>query len=192
MLEVIISIAIFTAATLMVAAYIIQGYRANRFAMQQSDAIDYARRGITSMTKEIREADFSDLGSYPIASATNQSLIFYSNVDTDDAVEKVRYYLENTNFKKGVTKPSGNPLSYASGTEVTSVIAQYVRNGADPLFYYYPGDYPSSTAPLATPANPNQVKLVELRLRVNIDPALAPEEFILKNFIQVRNLKDNL
>lgn len=191
-LEIVISIAIFTTATLVVAGSVIQGYRVNRFALEQADAIEQARRGTAAMTKEIREADVSDLGSYPIASASNQSLTFYSNLDNDIAVEKIRYFLDTTDLKKGVTKPGGNPLAYNPATEKITVIAQFVQNGADPIFYYYDGNYPSSTTPLAAPANPNQVKLVELKLRVNANPATAPEDLTLDTFVQVRNLKDNL
>lgn len=192
LLEVMIAIAIFSIGTLVVAAYVIQGYRVNRFALQQADAIEYARRSLNTMVKEIREADFSDLGSYPIAAASDQTFTFYTNLDLDDAVEKVRYFLDGTDFKKGVIKPSGNPPGYVPASETVKVISPFVQNGSDPIFYYYAGDYPSSTTPLVTPANPNEVKLVELRLRVNIDVAQAPEEYALQTFVQVRNLKDNL
>src|SRR3989344_1717859 len=191
-LEIVIAIAIFTTATLIIAGYIVQGYRVNRFAMEQADALEHARRAIDSMAKEIREADISDLGSFPIASATNQSFSFYSNLDGDSAVEKIRYFLEGTDFKKGIIEPGGNPLAYNPAGEQITIISRYVRNGADPIFNYYDGNYPSSTAPLAAPANPNQVKLIQLSLRVNIDPSTAPNDLTLNTFVQIRNLKDNL
>lgn len=192
LLEVMVATAVLTTAAIIISAYVIQGYRVNRFTLEQADAIEQARRGTEVMTKEIREADFSDLGSYPIASATNQSLSFYSNLDSDSAVEKIRYFLDTTGFKKGVIKPGGNPLAYNPATEKITLIAQFVQNGSDPIFYYYDGNYPSTTTPLATPANPNQVKLIALKLRVNIDPLTAPEDLTLDTFVQVRNLKDNL
>jgi len=192
MVEVIVTIAIFTLAMLVVTMYTIQGYRVNRFAIQQADAIEHARRGIETMVREIREASASDIGSYPIAAAGSQSFSFYSNIDTDNAIEKIRYFLDGTNFEKGVIKPSGSPLAYPAGTETIKVISQYVRNGSNPIFIYYNGNYPSSTTPLAAPVNPNEIKLLELRLNVNIDPLSPPQDIVLNNFVQIRNVKDNL
>lgn len=192
LLEVLITISIFSLATLIVAAYVIQSYQTNRFAMRQADAIEHARRGIAVMTKEIREATFSDIGSFPIAAASSQTLTLYSNIDTDSAVERVRYFLDGTDFKKGVIKPTGIPPSYPAGNETIVTLSPYVRNGVDPVFYYYNGDYPSTTDPLLTPANPNEVKLIEIKIRVTFDPTTIPKEYTLKNYVQIRNLKDNL
>lgn len=192
LLEITITIAIFTMAMLIVFMYTIQGYRVNRFAIQQADALEHARRGIETMVREMREASASDIGSYPIAAAGSQSFSFYSNIDLDNNVEKIRYFLDGTHFMKGVIEPSGSPLSYPAVTETTKIISEYARNGSNPVFIYYNGDYPSSTVPLATPANPNEIKLVELRLNINIDPSTPPDDIDLNNFVQIRNVKDNL
>ncbi|MDD5110760.1 MAG: hypothetical protein PHI63_06145 [Patescibacteria group bacterium] len=192
LLEVIIALSIFSMASLIVMGYIIQSYRVNRFAMQQADALEHARHGLEIMEKESREASFSDLGSYPIIAASDQTFAFYSNVDADSSVERVRYFLSDTEFKRGIIKPSGNPLTYAPANETLTTVAQYVRNGSDPVFYYYSGSFPTSTVPLTTPANPNQVKLVELKLQVNLDPLVAPDDITLDTYVQIRNVKDNL
>mgnify|MGYP001613498826 CR=1 FL=1 len=191
-LELTIATAIFLVATVVIAAYITQGYRANRFALEQADAIDHARKGIDTMVKEIREAAFSDLGNYPIVSALDQSFIFYSDLDADLAVERIRYYLNGSDFMKGVIEPVGNPPSYPLGSEQLRVLSQYVRNGVTPILYYYSGDYPSTTVPIATPADPNKVRLIELRLHVNVDPTRAPQDILLRTFVQPRTVKDNL
>lgn len=192
LLEVMIAVALFTVAAVMVAGYVIQGYQASRFAMQQSDAINHARKSVDAMVREIREATFSDLGNFPIVAAGSQAFTFYSDIDVDTVAERVRYFLEGSDFKKGVIEPTGVPLTYPPANEIVITLSPYVRNGVEPIFYYYDGNYAGTSTALFTPTDPNLVKLMELRLRVNVDPTTAPEEFTLKSFIQIRNLKDNL
>lgn len=193
--EALVAISIFVVSVTIVAEYIFQGYNSNRFTLELSDAIDHAKKGIDFMAKEIREANFSDNGDYPILDAQSQSFTFYSDMDSDKQIEKIRYYLSGTNLIKGVTEPTlTQPAQYLSANETLSTISQYVRNGSDPVFYYYNGDYPADTTnnPLPAPANVNEIKLVRLFLKVNIDPLKTPGDFDLEVFVQLRNLKNNL
>ncbi len=192
LMEIVVAVAIFTIASLIVAGYITQGYRVNRFAVQQADAIEHTRKAMDAMVREIREATFSEIGNYPVAAAGNAAFTFYSDIDVDTVVERVRYFLDGASFKKGVIEPSGNPLAYPPQNEAVIELSPYVRNGVQPVFYYYDGNYAGTSTPLLTPADPNLVKLLEVRLRLNVNPAEAPEDFILKSFIQIRNLKENL
>lgn len=194
-LEMMVVVAIFTVSAIIVTEYIIQGYKANQFTLELSDAIEHARRGIDTMEKELREANYSDNGDYPIIEAESQSITFYSDLDSDKSVEKLRYYLDGTNLIKGVTQPSGSqPVQYLASDEATTTISQYVRNASDPVFYYYNGDYPADTTnnPLTTPALVNEVKLIRMFLNININPAKAPDDFNLEVFVQLRNVKNNL
>ena len=102
LMEVILAVAIFVLATFMIAIFIIQNFQAQNFSMEQSLAIGEARRGVETMVKELRETLPGDTGAYPIESANDQQLIFYADYDRDDAIEKVRYWLDDTEFKKGV------------------------------------------------------------------------------------------
>lgn len=190
--EVIIAMGIFSAATVITALYIQQGYTANRFALEQSDAIEHARVGIGAMAKEVREARFADNGDYPIVVADAQNFSFYSDLDSDAALERVRYFLSGTNLQKGVIEPVGTPATYPAGSEVVTTISQYIRNDTEAVFTYYDGTYPTSVTPLTAPADPNRVKLIMLHLKVNIDPFTAPGDFTLDQAIHTRNLKENL
>lgn len=194
LLEIIFAISIFVLATTIVTTYIISGYKTNRFANEQNDAIEHAQRGIETMVKEVREASPAENGDYPLAEADTQSFAFYSDIDLDQETEKVRYFLDDSNLKKGVIEPTGFPATYPSENENVTILSQYVRNDTNPIFYYYNEDWPSDTVnnPLSTPASPNEVKLIRLYLEININPAIAPAPFILESYVQVRNLKDNL
>lgn len=192
-LELLIVMGIFSMAVLGVVGFIIQSYKANLFADQQSEAISQARRGLDTMIKEIREASPSENGSYPIDSAQTQNLIFYSDIDSDEEIERIRYTLTETDLIKGVTEPSGFPPEYIN-PEQTKILSRYVQNGSEPIFYYYNGDYPNDTEnnPLSYPVQIQHVRLIRTYLKINVDPRRAPEDFLLISNSQIRNLKDNL
>ncbi len=187
LLELIIAISVFVLATFAVSTFIIQSFRAQNFSLEQSSAINEARRGVETMIKELREALPSDTGSYPIELADDQELIFYADFDRDDAVEKVRYWLDGTDFKKNIIEASGTPLSY-SGNGETEVLSRFVRNNTNTIFIYYNSDYVTSTAP----ADPSNVKLIHINLKINVNPQKAPLHFELESDVSLRNLKENL
>lgn len=114
-------------------------YRSNTHALEQSFAINSARIGIERMVKDIREAAFSDEGAYPVISMATSSFSFYSDVDGDIFVEKIRYFLDGTDLNRGVTNSSGDPLTYDENNEVISLISDNVRNNTEEvtLFLYF-------------------------------------------------------
>ena len=194
LIEILLVIAIFTIVTIVIANFIRQGYRTYTFSDEQNEAIIQARQGVITMIKELRETAPGDDGNYPLQLAADQELIFYSDIDRDEVVERIHYFLDGTNFKKGITKPTGDPLSYPANDDKVTVLSQYVRNGALPIFIYYNGDYPTDTEnnPLATPADVTTVRLIHLHLIINIAPNRAPTNYELESNVQLRNLKDNL
>jgi type II secretory pathway pseudopilin PulG len=97
LVETIITIFIFTLAMGAVSGLIVMAYRTQSYTWQQSIAIDEARKGIETMVKEIRMAKEGEDGSYPIELAGDKEFIFYSDIDKDGRVERVRYFLAQTN-----------------------------------------------------------------------------------------------
>ncbi len=168
---------------------IVSFYRANAFIIQQSFAINNARKGVEKMVKEIREATYSDTGSYPIVSASSSEFIFYSDIDKDNKVERIRYTFNGTNLEKGEIKSSGDPLVYDPVNEKVSVASEYIRNSAQqPVFSYFD----SQGNEVVNLSNVSDISLVKIKLVVNIVPGRAPEEFTLYSTAQIRNLKNNL
>lgn len=187
-------IGIFALAMALLISFVIYVYRAYGYNFEQVAAINEARKGIETMVKEIREARYADDGSYPLEEAGNFQFIFYSDIDKDSNIERVRYFLDGTNFKKGVVEPSGDPLQYVLSSEVVDVLSAYVRNGTTPVFTYYNGDWPIDTVnnPLPTLTRLTETKLMHVYLKINVDPNRPPENFELESDIQIRNLKTNL
>jgi len=191
LIEMIVTIAIFIVTMGALFLFIYWGYKTYNFAFQQNKAIREARRGIETMVKEIREAREGEDGSYPIEKADDFEFIFYSDIDRDDRVERVRYFLEGTEFKKGVIDPTGWPISYPSENEKIEVLSRYVRNGATPIFTYYNKDWPEDTVnnPLTTPTSLQETTLMHVYLKINVNPEKVPQDFELESDVQIRNLR---
>lgn len=187
LIETMVAIFIFALAMGAIAAFVILGYKTQSYTFQQSRAISEARKGVETMVKEIREAQTGDDGSYIIEKADDYEFIFYSDVDKDKEVERVRYFIDGTNFKKGVIDPSGWPIQYDPENEAITTLSQYVRN-QPPIFRYFDG----SGQELAPPARLKDTKLMDVYLVVNVDPNRLPQDFVLESKVQLRNLKENL
>lgn len=183
-IETIITIFVFTLAMGAVMAFIIMGYRTQSYAFGQARAIQEARRGIEVMVKEIREARTGEDGSYVIYNAQDNEFSFFSDIDRDLAIEKVRYFSDGTNFKKGIIEPTvTDGIADYSGEEEISILSQYVRN-APSVFRYFD----ANGEELFNPDRRKNVKLMEVSLVINIDPNRAPNDFELKSDVYIRNL----
>ena len=162
-------------------------YVDNQFLIEQTSALDSARRGVTDAISTMREATYGDDGSYPIAAAATSSVTVYADVDGDTTVEKVRYFLTNGTFYKTITNSSGYPPAYPSLANSTTTIATNVRNTAtSPIFTFYDnaGTQLSTTSP-----NIAAISSVQLMLLVDINPNRAPNVFTLMQTATLRNLK---
>ncbi|MFH2018512.1 MAG: hypothetical protein ABII98_00815, partial [bacterium] len=127
----------------------------------------------------------------PIAEASAQQIVFYSNIDSDSYIEKIRYFKSGTLLVKGVVKPSGNPLVYNSSAEITTTVANDLCNGANPLFYYYDESFTSSSTPLIQPVAVTSVRVIKISLDIDEDPQTSPALFHVESKVQIRNLKTN-
>jgi len=188
LVETLVTIAIFALMMGVVIGFIFMAYRSQDFTLKQSWAVSQARKGITTMVREIREARPGDDGAYIIELAQDYEFVFYSDIDKDEAIERVRYFIEGTDFKKGVIEPVGWPIEYPSETEEIFVLSQHVRN-LPPIFHYYDGDGQEITD---LPARPKDTKMMGVYLVINENPARAPQDFELESHVQIRNLKTNL
>jgi hypothetical protein len=188
LVETLFAIGLFVAASLILWSFVTNFYRTQNFSMDQSSAVTEAQRGVETMVKELRETLPADNGAYPIATAENQNLIFYADFDRDSAIEKIHYWLDGSNLKKGVTKPSGSPLAYNPANEKITILSRYVRNGSLSIFTYRDGNYNQ----LAVPADIDSIKLVHVQLKIDVYPDKAPMLYDLESDVALRNLKENL
>lgn len=143
---------------------------------------------------ELRSANQSSVGAYTIEKAESNQLIFFSNIDSDSYRERIRYFLSATDFKKGVTKPAGNPLTYNTSTEAITTIAHDVANNSStPIFTYFDQTYTGSVSgtPLASPVTTTLIRMVGVQLILEEDPRFSPVPFTIQAKAEIRNLKSN-
>jgi len=183
---------IFSLIVLVLASFLIDGWRYNTIIWDQLQGQTDARRVVQETVNIIRKAEESSIGAFPVVLAKDNELIIYANVDTDFYRERIRFWLDGTTLKRGIIKPSGNPLNY-SGTEQVVDLAHYVVNISKgiPLFIYYDENYTGVENPLTTPAEVALIKLVKVQLLIEKNPDKTPIPLRVESMVQIRNLKSN-
>jgi type II secretory pathway pseudopilin PulG len=187
LMEMLVVIALTSVVGIAISSSITYFYKSNAYLLEQTFALDNARRGITDAVASIREMSYGDDGSYPLAVAATSTITFYADLDNDGAIEKVRYYLQSEVLYRGTTNSSGYPPSYTGQPESTTTVAAYVRNSTStPLFVYYDvsGNLLSSTS-----TDVSKVSSVGISLMVDLNPTRAPNVFTLYEQATLRNLR---
>lgn len=145
------------------------------------------------MSASLRSASQSSLGAYPIAAASSTAITFYSDIDRDGIKERLRYFFSGSVLNQGILKPLGNPLVYTDANEKVSVLASgLIRTASSSLFSYYDSSYDGTTAPLHSPINILNIRLVKVVLTIDSDPTKPPAPMTFTLQASIRNLKDNL
>src|SRR5260221_1251380 len=150
-------------------------------------SVEEANDNISTMVRELRNLQAADNGAYPLDRALDSESLFYSDYDFDGQTERVRYFLSGTELIKGVTEPTGFPVTYPTAQEKVKVVAEDVRNGTTPIFYYYNGDWPDDTTnnPLDTPTRLSETKLMRVNLIIN-QTTDTKHDFLIDSYVQLR------
>jgi prepilin-type N-terminal cleavage/methylation domain-containing protein len=183
LIEALVVIAIFTSVLGIATGFIIMLYQTYYWIWEQTIAISEARKGIEIMVRQIRNASFGDNGSHIIEKADNFEFIFFSNIDGDRDIERVRYFVQQAYFKKGIIDPVGFPVTYPLTNERIHIISEHVRN-LPPIFRYF--DIHGNE--LLAPARLKDTRLMKVKLIINVNPLRLPEDFHLESNVQIRNL----
>lgn len=186
LIETVVVVGILSVVGLGLLTMIAYFYRSNAYVLEQVSALDSAQRGVERSFTALREASYGEDGSYPVASAATSSVVFYSDIDGDTPVEKVRLYISGTTLYQGVTNASGNPPSYSGQPESTYTLATWVKNATStPAFRYFD----SAGLELTGTVDLVSVASVRTRLDVDLNPLRAPNILILEESATLRNLR---
>ncbi len=167
---------------------IVNVYRNNAYIFEATAAVESARRGLATSLEHIREASYADDGNYPLGTIASTSITFYSDIDEDGGIERVRIYALNGTLYRVTTNAGGNPPSYTGQTPATSTIATYLRNtSTDDIFVYY--DNTGTQLP-ATSASIADVRSVAVTIMTDLNPDRAPNILTLTGSATLRNLRD--
>lgn len=187
LVELLVTIAL-TSVVVAALGFLIQHfYKTNAYVLEQSRAVESARRSIENAMADLREASYGADGSYPVSAAATSSVTFYADTNGNSAVEKTRYYLSNTTLYRGTTEPSAAG-SYAGQPETTTLVVNDIRNGTSTdLFSYYNRD----GEPLVHPVNLAQIASAKAVVLTDVNPNRAPNVYTLRGSATLRNLKPN-
>ena len=189
LVEMLVYILIFSSLVFMSSDFIINGFRSTTYGIEQEEATKIAKKTVDYMILEIREAKRSNRGDYLLDDVSSQSFSFYSDIDSDSNVEKIRYFLDGDLLKRGVIEPVGSPLEYISSNEIIEIVAENINNQALDIFTYYDTNQNQIINP---GGDRDKIRLIKIYLLVNVTPEIMPADYIINMDIHFRNLKDNL
>lgn len=186
LIETLVFITIFTVIIIAIVSSINYVYRGQRYSFETADATRSARLGIEQAVQDIRETAYSDIGDYPTVEMATSSFTFFSDVDRDSKIERIRYFLDSETLKRGELESVNDPPEYLLVNEVVSTVSNHVRNEAlvVPLFTYYDKD----GAEMGDLNLITEVAFVLARLVINLEPERAPNDFELRSSAALRNI----
>lgn len=192
MLEIIVVIGIFSILSFGATTLLTRSLRSNDVIWEQLMTQSEGRKVLKNMVDEVRRAEQSSVGSFPIAIAGEYELVFYANIDSDSFRERVHYWLEGTTLKYGILKPGGSPLSYL-GEETITEVAHDVKNQEEniPIFLYFDESYTGSQNSLEQPVDVSNIHMIKIQLELEKDPTQTPVPLHVEATAHVRNLKSN-
>lgn len=186
LIEVLVWLVIFYAVFIGILSSIQYFYRVNTYSINQASAVASAQRGIDKMVRVIRETSYAANGAYPVISMSAHQFTAYSDVDSDQYSERVRFYIEGNDLKQGTIEAAGDPPTYA-GAESISVLSPYVRNLEANLttFHYYDED----GTEIIDYTRVADVRFVTVDMIVDVDPTKTPTTLNMRTSAMLRNLK---
>jgi prepilin-type N-terminal cleavage/methylation domain-containing protein len=185
LIEVMISIAIFTVLMTAISIIFLSLYRQQGADFGMIQRTHDANNVIDMMSVQIRKANRAENGNFTLATATASSLTFYSDIDNDGLTEKVSYFLQGTDLKKNVIEP-GTGLNYP-GAGTTSIICGNVQNGTNPIFTYYNNTYTGTGNSLALPVQVLNVRVIGIALDLNSIDHESSYPLHVETKVQLRN-----
>jgi prepilin-type N-terminal cleavage/methylation domain-containing protein len=151
-------------------------------------SIEYANSTLSNLSKELRSARQGGNGRYLLEVANDNEIVFYSDIDHDGNIERVRYTLSQNQLIKGVVKPEGEPVSYPLASEKARVVTDIIRNANTPVFYYYNSSWPGDTEnnPLPPESRISDTTQVKIMIRTNPKANDAENDYILESNVRLR------
>ena len=192
LIEILIVVAIATSLVLIVSNLSGNISGLNTLINQQLQSKSDTTQTLQLITSEIRSAEPSANGAYPIDSAATGSFAFYSDLQKNGVIDHVRSFLASSTIYKGVIAPTGTPAAYPTSSEVlTDIIDNVVLASSTPLFTYYGPNYTGTQAPLAMPITVSDIRLVGIAFTAatNATNSSTPQYF--SSLIDIRNLRSN-
>jgi type II secretory pathway pseudopilin PulG len=192
LIETMISLSIFILIMLLIWGWQKDVFSINTLLTKRITTQDNLRKTLKNFIAEVRAGQLSANGASIIERANKNEFIFFSDLDYDQSVERIRYFLSNHKLKKGIIEPTGQPPVYNSDNENILELVSYVINTNDEVFFYYDKNYDGTSPALVQPVNIPDIRLIQITVTVNENPDRPPESITETSQTSIRNLKDNL
>jgi type II secretory pathway pseudopilin PulG len=187
LIEAMIWIAVFTSVMIMLTQSLLSFYRTNRYTLQEATAISSAQHSMDIVVRDLRTAAYSNNGAYPIVSiAPNQVAFYASVVKNDPLIQQVRFFVQGNSLFEGLIEPSGDPLTYASTSEVITTLSQYVQNltvGTSTFVYF-----DQSGNQINDYTAYNNARFVGVNLIIDVSTSTSPNQLLLTSSAALRNI----
>ncbi len=181
LIEMMISVAVLTLILSVIGLFQTDVLSMNNLVSSGLNDKYYNKQFLKAFVFEVRNATTSQARDYPLAQVGTSSLIFYSNVDDENDIEKVSYYLDGTSFKKTAIKPTAENVY----NDENKILVKEIENiESASIFEFYASSTEGSfvRTPMSEPINLFEVRLIKIKLQTAsvIETQVAP-----------RNLKNN-
>ncbi len=167
---------------------IVSLYKSNAYTMAQAVQVQYARRGVQTLVRDMREMTYADDGTFPLARMEEHLIGFYSDIDRDNSVEYVEYELASTTLVKRTYNATGSPPTYSTTTaDSVQILSEYAQNrnqGTSTFYYFDANGNPATSSALVT-----DVRFIRVQTIINVDPVRDPGQFMLRGSASLRNVK---
>ncbi|HVM73942.1 MAG TPA: hypothetical protein VMU13_03650 [Candidatus Paceibacterota bacterium] len=187
LIEALVWIGIFTLTIIALTQSLLYFYRVNRYTLQETTAIASAQHAMNQVVQALRTASYANNGAYPIVSIDPNQIVFYANVvNNDPLIQEVRFFVQGSSLMEGTIEPTGDPLTYATSSEVLKNLSNYVQNlniGTTTFAYY-----DQSGNPITDFTAYNNVRFVTISLIVDVSTTTAPTQLVLTSSAALRNL----
>ena len=190
LIEVIVATAIMAVVLIFIGGFSLSVIDFKNFVSPVLEVQGEVNQSIQEIGLYLRTMNYSNLGAYPIVAAGTSTMTFFSDTDEDGLAEQVRYFLNGNIFKKGVIKPSGNPLTYNPANEkITEIIHGVVSGSTSTIFSYYDANYTGAEPAMAYPVDISKIKIVGVDVAAKQTNQKVPITASIK--IKPRNLNIN-
>ena len=160
LLEILVSMFIFTGVVLAITSLALDFAGYGIFFGESLEVQEELTKTAKTMETELRGMGPAINGAYQIQVAAGNTITFYSDYNLDGQAEQIRYFLNGGTLMRGVTHPSGNPLQYPAAQEKTTEVVHNVISNPSTIFTYYGSGYSGTEAPLASPVNVSNIRLI--------------------------------
>ena len=188
LIEILIATSIVIGVMWLVSTFILDISQFQFFVGESLDVEQEVQSALKIIIPEVRSIGTANNGGYMISAASSSSFTFFSDIDNDNLLEQVRYFLDGTTLKKGVIKPGVSPYIYDPLNEKISEVVHNVTSAN--IFTYYNKNYDAiNKASLPVPIDISAVRVVKIKLTVDKNPNQEPTPQTYSVTLEIRNLR---